>query len=85
MTPSAYFDAVRFIVATTMRVPLESVTTDSSYENVQGWDSLANLALVARIGEDLGVEFSDVEIEQTTSVAAILDLVERKLGRPLEG
>jgi acyl carrier protein len=70
---------VRFIVATTMRVPLESVTLESSFENVDGWDSLANVALVARLAEDFEIEFSDDEMERTTSVASIMKLLEEKL------
>ncbi len=79
MSTPPNLDMVRFIVATTMRVPLESVTLESSFENVDGWDSLANVALVARLAEDFEIEFSDDEMERTTSVASIMKLLEEKL------
>jgi acyl carrier protein len=65
-----------------MRVPIDRVTVESSYQNLEGWDSLANLALVARLGEDLELEFTDDEIVEMTSVAGILKILDQKLPRP---
>ena len=79
MSTSQNFDMVRFIVATTMRVPSESITAESSYLNVDGWDSLSNVRLIARLAEDFEVEFTDDEMEQTTSVASILKLIDEKV------
>ena len=82
MTTSPYLETVRLIVSTTMRVPIDRVTVESSYQNLEGWDSLANLALVARLGEDLELEFTDDEIVEMTSVAGILKMLDQKLPRP---
>jgi acyl carrier protein len=82
VTTSPYLETVRFIVSTTMRVPIDRVTVESSYQNLEGWDSLANLALVARLGEDLELEFTDDEIVEMTSVAGILKILDQKLPRP---
>jgi acyl carrier protein len=82
VTTSPYLETVRLIVSTTMRVPIDRVTVESSYQNLEGWDSLANLALVARLGEDLELEFTDDEIVEMTSVAGILKMLDQKLPRP---
>jgi acyl carrier protein len=69
---------VRVIVASTMHVPLERVTAESSYLNLEGWDSLANTALLAHVADHFEIEFSDDEMEEATSVAAILRLIDKK-------
>jgi acyl carrier protein len=69
---------VRVIVASTMHVPLERVGAESSYLNLEGWDSLANTALLAHIAEHFEIEFDDEEMEEATSVAAILRLLDEK-------
>ena len=71
---------VRIMVSAEMRVPLERVTADSSHLNLEGWDSLANTALIARLAEHFQIEFTDEEMEQATSVAAILRLLDQKVG-----
>ena len=51
------------------------VTREMTQEDVSGWDSLAHVRLIARIEERYGFQFSLDEIENATSVAAMLDAV----------
>jgi acyl carrier protein len=77
---SPFFDMVRVVVSSTMHVPIDRVTAESSHLNLEGWDSLANTSMLAQLAEHLEVEFSDDEMEEATSVASILRLLEAKVG-----
>ena len=79
MATSPFLEMVRVIVSSTMHVPIERVTADSSYLNLEGWDSLANTALLAQVAEHFEVELTDDEMESATSVAAILELLATKV------
>lgn len=49
--------------------------------DVDGWDSLTNVLLIAAIEENLGVSFKASEITKLNNVGELADLLEAKLAR----
>lgn len=50
----------------------------ASSENVEEWDSIAQVTLLSLIGETFGLELDFEEFESATSFAAILELIRQK-------
>ena len=73
-------DQVSAIISDLFSIPREEVTSDSSPQTIDTWDSLQHLNLVMELEMTLGVKFTPKDIETMTSVAAIVSAVERKLG-----
>ena len=55
------------------------ITRASNGRNVEGWDSLAHINLIASIEQDLGVRFALGELQDLQNVGDMIDLIERKL------
>lgn len=51
------------------------IDRSTSQETLGTWDSLAHVRLIARIEEEFGFQFSLSQIEDATSVAALLDVI----------
>ena len=71
---------IRKILAETFRVSLDDIQDETSIEQIDTWDSLTHMELVANLESDLGLEFDGDEIVEMISVAAIEDLIKRKKG-----
>jgi acyl carrier protein len=54
---------------------------DSSASNVDNWDSLTHITLVAAIESRFKVRFALGELEELKNVGDLLDLMEAKLGQ----
>jgi acyl carrier protein len=65
-----------------MNVPLEQVSEDSSPDTISGWDSLAHMNLVLALEEELGVEFTDVQIVDMLNAELIMMAVAEARERP---
>ena len=59
------------LIAGTLAVPPEQVTEESSMENTRKWDSLRHLILMTELETRYGIELSDTEMAEATSVAKI--------------
>ena len=57
------------------------ITRQSNASNVEGWDSLAHINLIASIEQDLHVRFALGELQDLKDVGDMVDLIERKLGK----
>lgn len=55
------------------------ITRESSASNVDNWDSLTHITLVAAIERRFKVRFALGELEELKNVGDLLDLVEAKL------
>ncbi|HWA74797.1 MAG TPA: acyl carrier protein [Polyangiaceae bacterium] len=53
----------------------------SNADNVEGWDSLAHVNLVASVEKEFGVRFALGELADLKNVGDMIDLIERKLAR----
>jgi len=60
---------------TSLRVGLETVASD-----VDGWDSLAHVNLIAAVEEAFGVRFALGELSELQNVGDMVRLIEAKLG-----
>jgi acyl carrier protein len=47
-------------------------------QNVEGWDSIAQVTLLSLIGEEFHLELDFEEFEGATSFASILDLIRQR-------
>jgi acyl carrier protein len=54
------------------------VTSESSPSNVEGWDSLAQINLLAAIEKRYRIRFSLGELQDLNSVGDITELIRRK-------
>jgi acyl carrier protein len=46
-------------------------------DDIEGWDSLAQLNLIVALEDEFGVRISPDDIEAMTSIAAVADVVRR--------
>ncbi|MEP7340249.1 MAG: acyl carrier protein [Acidobacteriota bacterium] len=76
---SLMFDRVRDILADIFNLSPDQISTSSSPDNIEGWDSLQHLNVVLALEKEFDLQFSPEEIEQMLSVELIVDLLEEKL------
>lgn len=69
---------IRKILADTFRVKLSDITSETTIQNIDTWDSLTHMELVANLEEGLGIEFDGDEIVDMISVSAIEKIVNGK-------
>jgi|SRR5438445_5433210 len=67
---------LRGIVATIFDVPLEQVTSESSPETIEKWDSLGRLLLTIELEQEFGVQLTPEQTEEMTSIGAIAAVLE---------
>jgi acyl carrier protein len=70
----------RKIMAETFRLSYGDIVDNLTMEEVDTWDSLVHMELVANLESGLGLEFTGDEIVEMTSVDAIIKLIEAKQG-----
>lgn len=68
-------EKVERIIAETLHVPLETVTLDLSIGDIEEWDSMGNIAVIAALEEQMKVEFPIEELFELTSVKAFVDKI----------
>ena len=56
------------------------VTSESSPETVESWDSVQHLNLVLALEEEYGFEFSPEDMDQAKTVGGLAQLVSAKRG-----
>ena len=70
---------VKQIFADILSIPEEEITTESSPETINGWDSLQHLNLVLAIEQRFGLRFNPEEIEKIISYKVLLEIIHSKL------
>jgi acyl carrier protein len=73
------FEQVQDIASDLFRVPTDRITSESSPETVEAWDSTEHLNLVLALEEKFGIQFSPEEMEQMRNIGETVALVESKL------
>jgi len=60
---------------------LENITLDDteSLHNLEGWDSVTHITLVASLEDLYSVTFSLQELEEITTISNIASIIDRKL------
>jgi acyl carrier protein len=72
-------DRVREIAADLFGVPLEDIGAESSQEEIEAWDSLAQLNLMLALEDEFTIRLAPGDIEKMSTVSAIAQLVDAKL------
>jgi len=75
MTNEAIRERVRYIVAEITEVEVERVTLQSSPDNLEEWDSLAQVNIVLSLEQEFGRQFSPDQIERMVSVEKIVEVL----------
>jgi len=65
------------IVSQVLGVDLVDLSSYSSSENVQKWDSARHFLIILAIEEKYGVELTPKQFRQATSIAGILQVLEQ--------
>jgi acyl carrier protein len=68
---------VRSIASDIFGVPADKITTESSPETIETWDSMQHLNLVLAIEEKFGVQLEPEDIERMKNIGAVAALVEK--------
>ena len=72
-------DKLREIFSTVLKIHEKSVVNSSSPDNIESWDSLRHIHLVAALEEAFDVEFTDNEIVEMLNFEIISLTLEQKL------
>lgn len=73
---SEMFDSVKKIVAEQLGVDAEDIKPESSFVDDLGADSLDLVELIMALEEKFGIEISDEEAENITTVQQAIDYIE---------
>ena len=57
--------------------PEHSVAADTEREDIEGWDSLGTLTLLAELDEKLDITLSEEELEDLTNIRDLLDILRK--------
>ena len=68
---------VKEIIAETLHLSPESVSDDLGIGAVPEWDSMGNMAVIAALEEQLGIEFPIEDLFDLNSVSAIIEEIEK--------
>jgi acyl carrier protein len=68
-------DSLNTIFQEELDDPKLQVTLDLTQDDLQTWDSLAHVRIIASIEERFGFQFSLSQIEESTSVRALMDVI----------
>jgi acyl carrier protein len=55
------------------------LTDETTADDVEGWDSLSHVQLVAVMEDDFGIEFSSREILSWDNVGDLIDSIQKKV------
>ncbi len=73
-------ERIRVVMAQIFNVDIDSITEESSPENIERWDSLKHIQLVLAIEDEFDITFSDDDIPNLLSTRAIEDTVRQLAG-----
>ena len=79
MTTQTTLTGVQQAFSAAFGVALESVTTDSGPDDVDGWDSLGHAALVSALEEAFAVQFDIDDVMEMENVVAVVRIVDARL------
>jgi acyl carrier protein len=65
-------------VADIFETPAEKIRPETKRDEIEAWDSLGILTLMARLDEDFQVLLTEEEIQQLKSVEDILNLLRKR-------
>jgi len=69
-------DRVRAIVASVLRVPVDSIDASSSPDTLGSWDSLNHMQLILALEEEFRLQFAVDDMDAMQSVGGIVAILE---------
>lgn len=71
-------DTVKQIMSDILDMEAESITDDTSMENVELWDSSNHISMVLALEEEFGISLDVSEIEEMISFYDIMSVIQEK-------
>ena len=68
-------------IASTLDQPNLRVTTRTTMDDVEGWDSFSHINIVVALESEFGLKFQAAEIAGLRAVGDIVDLIEKRLAK----
>jgi acyl carrier protein len=53
---------IKKVMSAVFEIPIESITEESSNDNIENWDSLRHLNLILALEEEFGISMPDEEV-----------------------
>lgn len=73
-------DRVCAILVEELSLDKEEITPQLTYNSIPEWDSVAHMHVIMSLEEAFEVTLGDTEIAELTSVAKIIEAIERHIG-----
>lgn len=74
------FERVKKVVCETLKVQESEVTTEASFQDDLGADSLDVVELVMALEEEFGIDIPDEDVTQLKTVGDAVSYIDKKLG-----
>lgn len=71
------FEKIREIISTNLNVSPAIITESLSIGDIEQWDSMGNMAIIAAIEAQMGIEFPIDDLFELNSVKALIDEIEK--------
>ncbi len=71
------FDKVRGIIAATLNIDPKLITETLSAGEIEQWDSMGNMAIIAALEETLGIEFPIDDLFELNSVKSFIEEIDK--------
>lgn len=68
---------VKEIIAQTLNVEVLKITDSLAIGDIEQWDSMGNMAIIAALEEKLGLEFPIEDLFELNSVSSIISEIEK--------
>jgi acyl carrier protein len=68
----------RNVMAKVLQIAPQDISPDISRKNLLAWDSLKHMNLMLALEEEFGIEFSDKEIADLSSLHLLVDALRNK-------
>jgi len=79
MTEPEIYDALNHVLRTVLEDDTIALTPQTTAEDVEGWDSMNHIFIVAELEKRFGLKFKAAEMEELKNVGELAALLHRKL------
>jgi acyl carrier protein len=69
---------IKQVIASTFQIPIESISSESSSQDIPQWDSVGHINLVMGLEKQFGVKFNMNEILEMRDVSTIERILQEK-------
>lgn len=72
-------DRIKKIMAVIFEITVDEINDQSSRDNIESWDSLRQLQLIAALEEEFDLEFSEDKMKEMRSMTYIKQIIKDKM------